>query len=104
MALSNAEKQRKFRENHLGNAGDKGRLQFIVSRKTLTRLDELQSLLRKSKNALIETIIEEALLWYRDPSPKLVKTDSSSDKAQAVSSKKEKKPTDRRQDGWLQHN
>jgi hypothetical protein len=60
MALSSAQKQRRYRERHLGKDGEKVRLQAFISFQTEARLQRLARHHGYSITALIEKIADDA--------------------------------------------
>jgi hypothetical protein len=59
MALSQAEKQRRYRERHLGD-GEKQRIQCVVSLRTKLKLKRLAHYYGCSLTALIENLAADA--------------------------------------------
>ena len=71
MALSQAEKQRRYRERHLGYDGEKQRLQCFISFHTKLKLKRLAHYHRCSVTTLIKNLAadaEGALIRQLDPS------------------------------------
>ena len=60
MALTNAEKQRRYRERHLGKEGEKVRLQLYLSFQTEARMQRLARHHGYSITAMVEKIIADA--------------------------------------------
>jgi hypothetical protein len=60
MALSNAEKQARYRERHLGVDGEKARLQLFLSADTKAQLDRLAHRKGYTVTALIEELAASA--------------------------------------------
>jgi hypothetical protein len=60
MALTNAEKQARYRERHLGIEGEKARLQLFLSAATRAQLDRLARHKGYTVTALIEELAANA--------------------------------------------
>ena len=60
MALSQAEKQRRYRERHLGHDGEKQRIQCVVSLRTKLKLKRLAHYYGCSVATLIENLAADA--------------------------------------------
>ena len=60
MALSNAEKQRRYRERHLGVDGEKARIQLFLSATTRAQLDRLARHNGYTVTALIQELAANA--------------------------------------------
>lgn len=70
MALSQAEKQRRYRERHLGSDGEKHRIQCVISIRTKLKLKRLAHYYGCNLTSLIEKLAadaEEAIV-YQIPS------------------------------------
>lgn len=59
MAMTNAERQKKFRERNIGLKGKNFRLQAIIDLKTFSELERLKHRLQKSKQEIISQAIHE---------------------------------------------
>jgi predicted DNA-binding ribbon-helix-helix protein len=60
MALTNAEKQARYRERHLGVDGEKARVQLFLSASTKAQLDRLARRKDYTVTALIEELAASA--------------------------------------------
>jgi hypothetical protein len=60
MALSQAEKQRRYRQRHLGDNGEKQRIQCVVSLRTKLKLKRLAHFYGCSLSTLIENLAADA--------------------------------------------
>jgi hypothetical protein len=60
MALSQAEKQRRYRERHLGDNGEKQRIQCVVGLRTKLKLKRLAHYYGCSVTTLIENLAADA--------------------------------------------
>jgi hypothetical protein len=60
MALSNSEKQSRYRERHLGVNGEKARIGLIISATTRAKMDRLARHKGYTITALIEELVESA--------------------------------------------
>jgi hypothetical protein len=60
MALTNAEKQARYRERHLGRRGEKARVQLFLSIDTKAQLDRLAHRKGYTVTALIEELTASA--------------------------------------------
>jgi hypothetical protein len=58
--LSQAEKQRRYRERHLGDNGEKQRIQYVVSLRTKLKLKRLAHYYGCSVTTLIENLAADA--------------------------------------------
>jgi hypothetical protein len=60
MALTNAQKQARYRERHLGVDGEKARVQFFLSANTKAQLGRLARRKDYTVTALVEELAESA--------------------------------------------
>jgi hypothetical protein len=60
MALTNAEKQRRYRERHLGVDSEKARIQLFLSAMTRAQLDRLAAHRGSTITALVEELAASA--------------------------------------------
>jgi macrodomain Ter protein organizer (MatP/YcbG family) len=60
MALSNSEKQARYRERHLGVDAEKTRVGLILNATTRAKMDRLARRKRYTITALIEELVESA--------------------------------------------
>jgi hypothetical protein len=60
MALSNSEKQARYRERHLGVDGEKARVGLILNATTRAKMDRLARHNGYTLTALIEELVESA--------------------------------------------
>jgi hypothetical protein len=60
MALTNAEKQRAYRERHLGAAGEKASIQLFLSATARAQLDRLAQHKGYTVTALVEELAAQA--------------------------------------------
>jgi predicted DNA-binding ribbon-helix-helix protein len=60
MALSNSEKQARYRERHLGVDGEKVRVGLILDATTRTKMDRLARQKGYTITALVEELVESA--------------------------------------------
>jgi predicted DNA-binding ribbon-helix-helix protein len=60
MALSNTEKQARYRERHLGVDGDKARVGLILNATTRAKMDRLARRKGYTITALVEELVDSA--------------------------------------------
>jgi macrodomain Ter protein organizer (MatP/YcbG family) len=60
MALSNAEKQRRYRERHLGGDGEKAKIQLVLDVHAKTQLDRVARHKGLTLTALVEELAAQA--------------------------------------------